>query len=247
MKFIQFNFFNHLSSFRQILFFSWFIKTIILLFLVYSLNTKLLAQLRLDYYYDNSGMYTKFSDWIPKRLHKWHPKHVEDFFLLYSLKQHYGEQSLLKNIYFLQTALKRRFRHPRNALVLVETKEQYHKYRLLLFMHIHLKIMRSYLRLGSQFDKRHLYFYNLDFAKELNESFKIARFYYEKSIPYWKESVILAEKASRYSFELKLDTLESIRYDIIRKEINFDEYINNHLSRLKQKQDTVTNFLSKQE
>ena len=227
------------NSSRQILFFR-YIKFIVLLLLLYLPNINTFAQLRLDYYYDNSGLYTKFSDWIPKRLHKWHPKHVEDFFLLYSLKQLYGEQALLKNIYFLQTALKRRFRHPRNALVLVKTKEAYHKYRLLLFMHIHLKIMRSYLRLGSQFDKRHLYFYNLDFAKELNESFKIAQFYYEKAIPYWKEAKVLAQKASQYSFELELDTLESIRHDIGIKEIDFDLYIKNHLSRLKQKQDTVT-------
>ncbi len=202
-------------------------------------SSSIFSQLRLDYYYDNSGMYTKFSDWIPKRLHKWNPKHVEDFFLLYSLKQLYDEQNLLRNIYFLQVALKRKFRHPRNALILVKTKEEYHKYRLLIFMHIYLKIMRSYLKLGAQFDKRHLYFYNLDFASELDKSFKIAEFYYKKAIPYWKKAKNLAKKASKYSFELDLDTLESIRYDIIRKEINFDVYIKNHLRKLKGKQKMV--------
>ena len=202
-------------------------------------SMSIFAQLRLDYYYDNSGMYTKFSDWIPKRLHKWHPKHVEDFFLLYGLKQLYDEQSLLRNIYFLQIALKKRFRHPKNALVLVTTKKEYHKYRLLIFMHLHLKIMRSYLKLGAQFDKRHLYFYNLDFAKELNESFKIAEFYYNKATPYWEEARKLAKKASQYSFEINLDTLESIQYDIMKKKINFDEYIANHLQKLKAKQKTL--------
>ena len=206
-------------------------------------TTCVFSQLRLDYYYDNSEMYTKFSDWIPKRLHKWHPKHVEDFFLLYSLKQLYGEQELLRNIYFLKTALVRRFRHPRNALVLTETKKEYHKYRLLLFMHLNLKIMRSYLRLGSLFDKRHLYFYNLDFADELKESFKIAEFYYKQAIPYWKKSKEYSDKASIYTFELDLDTLESISHDIQTKEINFNQYIKKHLSDLKQKQDTVETFL----
>ncbi len=96
--------------------------------------------------------------------------------------------------------------------------------------------MRSYLKLGTQFNKRHLYFYNLDFAKELNESFKIAEFYYNKAIPYWQEAKSLAKKASQYSFEIDLDTLESIQYDIMRKKINFDEYIANHLQKLKAKQ-----------
>jgi len=134
------------------------------------------AQLRLDYYYDQSEMYTKFSDWIPKRLHQWHPQHVEDFFLLYSLNQIYGEQDLLRNIYFLEIALQKRFRHPSQALAKIETPEEYHKYRLMIFMHINLKIMRSYLRLGSLYDKRHLYFYNLDFADELKESFALQRY-----------------------------------------------------------------------
>ena len=98
-----------------------------------------------------------------------------------------GNKHCYAIIHFLKTALLRRFRHPRNALAKTKTKEEYHKYRLLLFMHLNLKIMRSYLRLGSLFDKRHLYFYNLDFADELKESFKIAEFYYQQAVPYWKK------------------------------------------------------------
>ncbi len=216
---------------------------IIIIFFIFGFGT-LFSQLRLDYYYDQSEMYTKFSDWIPKRLHQWHPKHVEDFFLLYSLKQHYGEQELLKNIYFLQIALKKKFRHPKSALVLVETKQEYHKYRLLIFMHINLKIMRSFLRLGSLFDKRHLYFYNLDFADELKESFKIADFYYNRAIPFWEKAKELAKKSSQYSFELDLSTLESIRYEIMKGDINFEIYINNHLNKLKLKKNTVQSFIN---
>ena len=206
-------------------------------------TTSVFSQLRLDYYYDNSEMYTKFSDWIPKRLHRWHPKHVEDFFLLYSLKQIYGEQELLRNIYFLETALRRRFRHPRNALIPIRTKEEYHKYRLLLFMHLNLKIMRSYLRLGSLFDKRHLYFYNLDFADELKASFQTAEFYYRKAIPYWQKAREYSNQGAKYTFELDLATLESISNDIQIKEMNFDRYIQRHLLNLRQKQDTVENFI----
>lgn len=219
-------------------------KTIAFILLLFLLPSTLFAQLRLDYYYDQSEMYTKFSDWIPKRLHQWHPKNVEDFFLLYSLKTLYGEEELRRNIFFLKIALEKRFRHPSQALCKIETKEQYHKYRLLVFMHINLKIMRTYLRIGSLYDKRHLYFYNLDFADELKESFAIAEGFYKEAIPYWHKARDYAAKAGVYNFELDLGALESIRYEISTGDIDFTKYIANHLTRLRQKQKTVDDFLA---
>ncbi len=211
--------------------------------LLLTLVSSLSATLRLDYYYDQSEMYTKFSDWIPKRLHQWQPQHVEDFFLLYSLKQYYGEEELRRNIFFLKIALQKRFRHPAQALAKIETPEQYHKYRLMIFMHINLKIMRSYLRIGSLYDKRHLYFYNLDFADELKNSFRIAEGFYREALPYWEEARRLAKEASKYDFELDLGSLESIRHEIMTGDIDFGKYTANHLARLKQKQTAVDDFL----
>ena len=202
------------------------------------------ATLRLDYYYDQSGMFTKFSDWIPKRLHQWNPVFVEDFFLLYSLKQLYGEQELLLNIYFMKAALTKKFRHPRYALAKIETKEEYHKYRLLIFMHLNLQIMRSYLNIGSKFDKRHLYFYNLDFADDLKESFSVAENYYKLALPYWNKAKEYAVEAGRYKFEIDLAALESIRYEISTGEIDYDKYIANHLNKVRQKQKTVADFIA---
>ncbi len=202
------------------------------------------AQLRLDYYYDQSEMYTKFSDWIPKRLHQWHPVYVEDFFLLYTLQNYYNTQDIKRNIYFLEIALTRKFRHPSQALCKIQNEEEYHKYRLLMFMHINLKIMRSYLRMGSKFDKRHLYFYNLDFADDLKKSFAVAEFYYNKSSPYWQKAKEYAAQASVYPFELDMGSLESIRHEIMTGDIDFGIYTENHLRRLKQKQNAVENFLA---
>ncbi|MDH5718322.1 MAG: hypothetical protein OEZ22_11900 [Spirochaetia bacterium] len=207
-------------------------------------TSSIFGKLRLDYYYDQSEMYTKFSDWIPKRLHQWNPQNVEDFFLLYSLKQLYGEEELRRNIFFLKIALEKRFRHPSQALCKIENKDQYHKYRLLMFMHINLKIMRSYLRLGSLYDKRHLYFYNLDFADELKESFEIAEGFYKEALPYWQKAREYAKEADQYRFELDLGTLETIRYDIVTGEMDFGKYTANHLEKLREKQLTVKDFLA---
>lgn len=202
------------------------------------------AQLRLDYYYDQSGMFTKFSDWIPKRLHQWQPQFVEDFFLLYSLKQLSQQEEIRRNIFFLKIALEKKFRHPREALCLIHNPQEYHKYRLLVHMHLNLQIMRSYLRLASLFDKRHLYFYNLDFAPELKNSFAVAEGYYRESMPYWKKARDLALEASSYNFEIDLPGLESIRSDILAGDIDYTVFTGNHLLRLKQKQQEVDNWLA---
>lgn len=224
----------------------------VLLFKIYLLllciPISIFANLRLDYYYDQSEMYTKFSNWIPKRLHQWQPKHVEDFFLLYSLKQGYNTEELHRNIFFLKIALEKRFRHPSQALCKITQPKEYHKYRLLLFMHIHLKIMRSYLRLGSLFDKRHLYFYNLDFSDELEQSFQIAEHYYRSAIPYWKKARNYAIKINQYkSLHINLPMLESIQYDVLNhKDMNFGKFIAQHLRKLELKQKMVNSFLEKQ-
>lgn len=202
------------------------------------------ATLRLDYYYDQSGMFTKFSDWVPKRLHQWQPQFVEDFFLLYSLKQLSQQEEIRRNIFFLKIALEKKFRHPREALCLIHNPQEYHKYRLLMHMHINLQIMRSYLRLGSLFDKRHLYFYNLDFAPELKNSFQVAEGYYRESMVYWKKARDLAIESSSYNFEIDMPGLESIRSDILAGDIDYTVFTGNHLLRLKQKQQEVDNWLA---
>jgi hypothetical protein len=214
--------------------------------LVLSLLVPSLAQatLRLDYYYDQSGMFTKFSDWVPKRLHQWQPQFVEDFFLLYGLKQMSQQEEVRRNIFFLKIALEKKFRHPREALCLIHNPQEYHKYRLLMHMHLNLQIMRSYLRLGSLFDKRHLYFYNLDFAPELKNSFQVAEGYYRESMQYWKKARELALEASSYNFEIDMPGLESIRADILAGDIDYTVFTGNHLLRLKQKQHEVDAWLA---
>lgn len=189
-------------------------------------------------------MFTKFSDWVPKRLHQWQPQFVEDFFLLYSLKQHSQQEEIRRNIFFLKIALEKKFRHPREALCLIHNPQEYHKYRLLMHMHLNLQIMRSYLRLGSLFDKRHLYFYNLDFAPELKNSFQVAEGYYRESMDYWKKARNLALEASSYNFEIDMPGLESIRADILAGDIDYTVFTGNHLLRLKQKQQEVDNWLA---
>ncbi len=198
-----------------------------------------------NYEYEKNGPYTKFSDWVPYKLHKWEPKYLEDYYELYNLKQHYNENELRKNIYFLKIALGKRFRHPKHALCETKTEKEYYKYRNLMFMHLNLGIMRSYMRIASKFDKRHVYFYNLDFAHELKNSFGIAEGFYKEAIPYWEKAREYADRANEVPVDLDLGTIETERFEIVTGKLDFGYIIQNHLTRLSGKQKIVSEYLEK--
>ena len=170
---------------------------------------------------------------------------LEDYYQLYGLRLHYDINELRRNIFFLKIALKKRFRHPKNALCKITTEESYYKYRLLMFMQINLQIMRSYMRIASKYDKRHLYFYNLDFAYDLNRSFQIAESFYKEALPYWNKAHKYALKASSLNSEIDLGTIESNRYRIQIGKLNFKKMIQNHLKKLEQKQKTIQAYFDK--
>jgi hypothetical protein len=201
------------------------------------------GELRLNYYYDRTGRWVKFSDWIPFKQKKFVPVFFEDFYLLYGLPPGYQPADVKESIYFLYAALSSKFRHPGKALCKIENEEQYHKYRLLMFMETNLLIMRMYLRLGSLYDKRLLYFHDLDVADDLEVSFLIARTYYTEAQKYWKEAKKYAELAHAYPFELDLPTIETHRFEIVNGRLDFERIIDRHLVRIEAKLDTTAAFL----
>lgn len=178
-----------------------------------------------------------FSDYVPRsRLH-WEvvPHYVEDFYQLYGMKLYYDENSLRTNIERLNCALSTKFRHPSQALVKIETEEEYEKYKNLLLMHINYLIMRDHLKIAARYDKRKIYFYNLDFAKDISDSLDIADEYYAQALPYWKEVKKYAEKASKYKITTELSYMESERYSIIHGETDFAKTIAGYRSAIKKK------------
>jgi hypothetical protein len=199
--------------------------------------------LNYNYEYEQNGAKTKFSEWVPYKLHKYSPKFLEDYYELYGLRLHFTENDLRKDIYYLKVGLESRYRHPRNALCQIKDEEMYYKYRLLLSMHLNLQLMRSYTRLASLYDKRFVYFHNLDFAHELKNSFKISKGYYKEALPYWKKAKEDALKASKITKEVDLGTLESERFEIFQGKLNFDYIIQDHLDRLEKKQGIIEEYL----
>ena len=199
-----------------------------------------------QYFTKEKDKYVPFSDYIPKsRLHyQTVPHYLEDYYQLYGMKQYYNENSLRKNIHRLKIALDSKFRHPSMALVKVESEKEYLKYRNLMFMHINLLIMRNYLKIGARYDKKKIYFFNMDFAKEIRESLDIAEKNYREAIPYWEEAKKYAAQASNIKITTELSFMESERYSIIHGELDFSKIINTYLKNLAKKKnrlDTGTN------
>ena len=104
------------------------------------------------------------------------------------MKQHYDENSLRMNILRMKTALECNFRHPSNALIKINTEEEYLKYRNLFFMHINMLLCRDYLKIALRYDKRKIYFYDADQAKMLSDSLEAAKLYYKDAFPHWYET-----------------------------------------------------------
>ncbi len=196
-------------------------------------------------YFSNKDEYVPFSDYIPRiRLHyETVPHYLEDYYLLYGLKLYYNETSLRQNIEMLETALKCKFRHPSQALVRVETEEEYLKYRKLMFMHINIMIMRNYLKIGARYDKVSIRFTDAAFAKEILESLDIAIKIYREALPYWREAKKHAESASRIRITTKMSNIESERYRIIKKELDYEKIIKTHIARAEKKKAQVQKYL----
>ena len=197
-------------------------------------------------YFAEKDEYVPFSDYIPRiRLHyETVPHYLEDYYLLYGMKLYYNETSLRQNIEMLETALKCKFRHPSQALVRVETEDEYLKYRKLMFMHINIMIMRNYLKIGARYDKVSIRFTDAAFAKEILDSLDIAIKIYKQALPYWSEAKKHAEAASRIKITTKMSNIESERYQIVKDELDYGKIIKDHIARAEKKKAQVRKYLS---
>ncbi len=205
-----------------------------------------------QYFADEDGekeKYVPFSDYIPRvRKHYYTVPHsVEDYYLLYGMKQHYNENSLKKNILMLKTALNCKFNHPIDALCKIETEEEYYKYRNLMFMHINILIMRNYMKVAVRYDKREIRFYDRDFGEHLDKSLQIAEEMYAEALPYWEEAKKYARVASSVKLTLDLGTIETERYEIMTGELDYGRIIRGHMANTQRKREKLAGFMQNME
>jgi hypothetical protein len=197
-------------------------------------------------YFVEDKKYTPFSDYIPRIRHHFYtvPHYVEDYYLLYGLKQYYNENTLRRNIDRLKTALQCKFRHPSEAFVPIASEEEYLKYRNLMFMHINMLILRDYLKIATRYDKRTLPFYSADFAKDIHESLLIAEKMYRDALPHWFEAVKYARRASEIKVTLDMGTLETERFRIVKGQTDFETIIGKHIEAVEKKKAILEKMLA---
>ncbi|MDD5067442.1 MAG: hypothetical protein PHF84_10405 [bacterium] len=150
------------------------------------------------------------------------PEYLEDYYQLYAERLCYNEEDIRLNVYFLEKGLRSSFRHPSKALCLLRNEQEGKKYKNLIIMHMYLKIMQNYLTLAHQYDKKEIYYFNLDFRDDIKKSFATAKYYYNLARDYWKKVLAYAEKAGRTNAMTAWDHLENELYLILNRDQEVD-------------------------
>ena len=159
--------------------------------------------------------------------------YAEQFYKLYHRHFYHYPEDYLENIYYLERALKSDFCNPLNALAVINTKEEWARYRNLFKMHVSLKLVESYLGLGSKFDKMNAYFYNAPWQRENIRSLEIAREHYEFAKVYWAETLkwnALVKKS--WTCLEEIQAWEDESYRIREKLLDYNVIINKHITRV---------------
>ncbi|MDC7125157.1 MAG: hypothetical protein PQJ46_06300 [Spirochaetales bacterium] len=160
--------------------------------------------------------------------------YAEQFYKLYHSHYIQYPEDSAENIYYLETALKRPFVNPLNALGIIKTKDDWERYRILFRMHVNLKLIEQYRLLALKYDKFDAYFYNYPFKQENLKSLQMAEKYYKNALYYWDkvlEQVKLLDD-NKYIYIEGLEPWEDELYRIKDGDLNYDEFINNDLNRL---------------
>lgn len=150
------------------------------------------------------------------------PEYLEDYYQLYAERLYYNEEDMRLNVYFLEKGLRSPFRHPSRALTLLRNENEGKRYKNLIIMRMHLKIMQNYLALAHLYDKKEIYYFNLDFREDLKKSFAQAKYYYTLARDYWKKVLVWADKADRVGAVTAWDALENELYLIKNRDTEVD-------------------------
>lgn len=169
-------------------------------------------------------------------VHAYVVQYKEQFYELYHVHYNQYPDDTMENIYWLERAVEADFCNPLYAMGKISTDKDWEKYRYLMMMHINLKLVEQYLRLGSKWDKQVAYFFNAPWKEQNLDSLKTAESCYKTGLYYWNEAKLWAEKANvrefRFLFLLDLQSWEDERERIATGKLDYERTINRELARL---------------
>ncbi len=160
--------------------------------------------------------------------------YAEQFYKLYHSHYIQYPEDSAENIYYLETALKRPFVNPLNALAVIRDEAEWERYRELFIMHVNLKLIEQYRLLAVKFDKFDAYFFNYPFKQENLKSLQMAEIYYKDALYYWDEVLKQVDKLEnlKYIYIEGLEFWEDELHRIKSGELDYNEFINSDLNRL---------------
>lgn len=163
-------------------------------------------------------------------------KYLEGFYKLYTENFYQYPKDVNRNIYYLKSALGVPFRNPLYALATIKDKTQWEKYRYLMYTHINLKLVDSFLQLAKGLDKQEALFYNAPWKEYNIKSLNEAELYYLEAKKHWVDAVMWSNKAADdkflFLFIEDIQNFEDESFMIQSGELNYNNIIDKHLSRL---------------
>ena len=163
-------------------------------------------------------------------------KYLEGFYNLYVENFYQYPKDVNRNIYYLKAALGVPFSNPLYALAKIENKIQWEKYRYLMYTHINLKLVDSYLQLAKGLDKQKAYFYNAPWKEYNIKSLNEAEWYYLEAKKHWVDAVEWSSLASDEKFMFlyieDIISFEDESHMIQTGELDYNAIIDKHLKRL---------------
>lgn len=136
--------------------------------------------------------------------------YAEQFYKLYHNHLYQYPDDSAENIYYLGMALRSDFANPLNALAKIDNEKEWEKYRYLFYMHVNLRIIETYIKMGSKFDRQQAYFYNAPWQQANIDSLKKARECYTYAKNFWDDATDWSDKASEPKFAWMF--IEDIQY-----------------------------------
>ncbi len=160
--------------------------------------------------------------------------YAEEYYKLYHQNLYQYPEDYTGNIWFLEQALSRPFVNPLNALTRIDNRKEWERYRYLFYMHVNLKLVDLYRRLGSSYDKRVAYFYNAPWKEDNLKSLEIAENYYKLAFYYWNEATKWQKKVkeTKYYFLENIQNWEDERVRIGSGELDYGDILTGDIEHL---------------
>ena len=163
-------------------------------------------------------------------------EYKEQYYRLFHIHYQQYPDDVMENIYWLEKAVAADFCNPKFALTKIENKTEWEKYRAVFMMHLNLKLIEQHLRLGANYDKGKVYFYDAPFRDAYLYDLELAESCYRAGLYYWTEAKLWAEKASQKKFYFLnlsgIQNWEDERQRIIDGKLDYEKIINRELARI---------------